>query len=435
MTVYQADPSNVLDVIWNAVGGDTVQLASGQYKDGLPIWNQHKDGEVVIERAPGAEPVVAWVNTNNSSNFTLRDFDIQVDPAIGMGVQCWDFTVRNILMERLRITGPSQTELSCSGISMRNLSADCGVVVRDCDLSYLWSGVFTLVVDGVTIQRVKLRHIAVDGIIASGAQNTLIEDIDAADFFPTDGAHPDVVQFYNGEGTPCRKLTIRRVYYERGIGGITQGIFGEDGEEVVIEDNVLYGTMYNGIGISRTKGFKINRNFLQALTLPDDTGTRIIVRGDAANGEVIGNATPAMIIGVSGEPQPINVVVEDTTYTTPAAPGDYSQYEAWKGEAPIPPDPGNPCADWIEQVQELTQANEELTQENAELVEENEALAADLELVTAQRDAAVVNIQEAIVVLSRPLPAGDEGNSQGGGQGKPPKPPKPDKPGKPHHAH
>jgi hypothetical protein len=340
--VLPATPATVYQVVKDAQPGDTVQLAAGDYR--LELWGIQKTGEVVVEPQPGAKVTVIFAGMDGTSYLTLRGLHFVVPAGAQYGVQAWN-SVTHVTFDALRIEGSSCADRSTGfGVSFRNLGPNAAVVLKNSDIGCIMSGVGLTDVDGVTLDHNAVHDLQADGFLLSGAHNSVVSNNTGTNWIYPEWVHPDFIQWFNGI-TPTENLTIKGNRFDRGTGMLVQGIFGEDGQHVYIEDNVLYGTMYNGIANARTHHFKFHHNFVQPLAVEGDLGTWIITRQEADDGDITDNGTPLVTVGANGEAQPTNIRVSGNIVTYPAAPGDTTQYDAWKlatGGGPVPPEP-EPC--------------------------------------------------------------------------------------------
>jgi hypothetical protein len=326
MTIHNATPDNVWTVVNGAAGGDTVQLEDGTYYLGLS--NLQKTSAVVIEPKPGSTVKVRAIVANGSKHLTFRDLHVTLDLAWEQyGLQV-SGGATDILAENLIIEGPDPAHLQGVGVHFRYLGPEANVVLRDSEIRYLSSAISVVDADGVTIDHNAIHDISADGIVLAGAANAVVTNNTGTNFTYPEGVHPDFIQLYNSEG-PVRSVTLKGNRFDRGTGMLAQGIFIENGEDITIEDNVFFGTMYNAISLSWTQRFKLNHNYVQPLSVEGDLGSWIMIRGGANDGDVYDNGTPTLTIGVDGEVQPTNVRVSGTIQTFPAPPGDNTQYDAW----------------------------------------------------------------------------------------------------------
>jgi len=333
MTTLRANPSDVYEVVSKkAVPGDTVELESGDYAS-LNLWNIKKsEPGVVVRPAKGAAGKLSGINANGSSWLEFQGFTIQTPGGNGiMAIGGNDLLFRDI-------TVTSSVDRNGQGFFIRNSKR---VTVTACFFEGLGAGGTVMDSQASTVRNSTFTEIATDGVILAGAKDCVVEGNGFRSFYPPKGAHPDAVQVFSTSLGQSESLVIEDNLIERGYGEPIQGIFVEDGADIAIRGNMLFGTMHNGIGIARTRGVSIVRNFLQSAP---DMSTRIIVRQSADDVVIRDNASPLVVIGVPGEAQPTNVVEANTTKTSPAAPDDKAQYNAWAGSGTgVPPATSEPA--------------------------------------------------------------------------------------------
>lgn len=325
-----ATPATYWDLTRAAKGGDIVQLSTGDYGD-LTIWNMTPVAPgVVIQPAPGAAVKLSSINANGSTNLLITGFDVTMTPTTGIGLSAGS-GAKNIVFDHLKVHQADAATLAGVGFAIRNAA---NITVQNSEFYWTGSGGYDMDSDRVTVTGNLIHDINTDGILLAGATNATVTKNVLHDFHPGDGDHPDAIQWWSTADTATKAVEIAFNHIERGAGGISQGIFGEDGANVSIHDNELLGTMYNGIGLSRTKGAVIDHNFVDGYP---DMGTRIIVRGGCDQVAITNNAAQAVVNYVaSDEPPCTNVTIAGNTTLQPAAMGDLSLLTAWKGTVAPP---------------------------------------------------------------------------------------------------
>jgi hypothetical protein len=192
----------------------------------------------------------------------------------------------------------------------------------------------------LTFAHNHIHDIANDGIIVCGAHDLLIDDNSFANFFPEIDAHPDVIQWCSTPANQSLRVTIRNNRYERGTGGISQGITGEYGSEITIRGNAMLGTMYAGYVVCGVHNGLVDTNFLQSFP---DIGTSMSVRCGSNGVSFRDNTTPLITdyTETSGLAN-TNIQITGTIPIGVAPMGDNSAYLAWiaehqAGRPPRPP--------------------------------------------------------------------------------------------------
>jgi nitrous oxidase accessory protein NosD len=320
--------------------GDTLVLKGGNY-GAFVLYNKLKDG-VTITVAPGETVTASTFSLDGSTGITVDpkigggSLIVAMAPTTQYGVELQG--TQNVTVTHVAIHADPTT---FGGQAVWVRSAKATSVVAN-DISWTGGGITALDSDGITVCNNSIHDINVDAIDMAGTSNSVVCGNKVVSSHPNlaQGDHPDCIQVFNGSN-PTFNLKILGNWCERGSGGLMQGVFVEDGDQVDVEGNVFLGPMANGVGFARTTNATAKGNFLQAYTLPDDAGTRIIVRQEADRVTIANNVTPAVFIGVTGEAQPTNVTVDGSLVSVPysdrskgvaaSAPGDYSAVLAWNG--------------------------------------------------------------------------------------------------------
>lgn len=319
-------PASYWNTLSAAQPGDVLQLQAGDYGD-LNAKNFPKAAPgVTLQPAPGAMVAMGSINASGSTNLTFTDFDVTMKPTTQYGVTVGSGG-QGVVFDRVKVHQADGSLLQGVGFWVRNAA---GVTVRNSEFYWLGIGGGVMDSDKVTVAANHIHDVKTDGIMLSGTTNALVTRNLIHDHHPTAGDHPDGIQFFNTAAHATDRLEISANRVERGAGGIIQGIFGEDGANVAIHDNELLGTMYNGIGLSRTQGAEITRNFVAGYP---DMATRIIVRNACDRVAISGNTAQQVVNYVAaGETPCSNVTLAGNTIIGPAAgPGDYAALNAWKG--------------------------------------------------------------------------------------------------------
>lgn len=320
--------------LWNQMGaaqpGDHVQLQSGDYGD-IPAWNFKKAGVVTIEPAPGAVVTLSSINADGSTNLLITGFDVAMKATTQYGITAGS-GANNVVYDRMKVHQADASLLQGVGFWFRNAIK---VTVQNSEFYWLGTGGGALDSDQVLIAGNRIHDINVDGILLSGKLSGVVSGNTLRDFHPGAGDHPDGIQFFDAASGVVGPLEISSNRIERGSVGQLQGIFGEGGAGISIHDNELLGTMYNGIGLARTKVASIDHNFVDGYP---DMDTRIIVRGGCDSVALTNNTTQSVFSYVTtGEPPCTNVTLAgNTIIPASAGAGDYAALNAWKGTTATP---------------------------------------------------------------------------------------------------
>jgi hypothetical protein len=331
-----------------AQDGDVVVLKGGAYGP-LDLWTGSTK-KVTITVAPGETVTATELYLDGDQNLTLDACAGTLDVAMPAGTQygvSLQGTV-NVTVKCVSVHAFDSASFIGEAVWIRNAKSTSflnGVI------SWSWGGIGVMDSDAAILCGNTIHDINVDGIDLAGTTNSIACNNKVFNSHPdiTQGDHPDCIQVHqNGTLGPTSNLKITGNLCYRGTGAAAQGIFIEDGDRLDVEDNAMFGPMANGLGFARSTNVTATHNYLQPLNLPDDTGTRIILRQQMNNAVVLNNAAPFVVVGgLAGEPDPTNVTPlsqQKTTITTAAAPGDFAQYIAWRtatgaGATPAPSDP------------------------------------------------------------------------------------------------
>jgi len=321
-TTLTATPANVAAKVQAAQPGDVVQLESGEYV--LHINARKAAPGVTITPASGAHVVASEIVANGSSNLTFDGIEVAMTPAAN-GVTAAGKGTENIVFNHIKVHQADNQSLASVGFWIRLAS---NITIQNSEVQWAHRGIAVLDSDHVTIKDNLIHDIKVDGMELAGTTDTTITGNKATNFHPTPGDHPDFIQWWGTAITKTNNLNIEGNHYERGTGGIAQGIFGEDGSNITIKGNSLLGVMYNGIGIARAQDVLIDANFVDGYP---DMGTRIIVRGACDRVTISNNTTPAVINYVQAGETPCKSVTQknNNTRLKPVSVTDQSAYRSW----------------------------------------------------------------------------------------------------------
>jgi hypothetical protein len=344
---------------WNTANpGDIIEITAGNYT-ASPFYSP---GRTVIAPFVTIRPhsgTVKFTEFGIGANGVIVDgleIAMLTTTQYGMNIGGHDVTIQNCLIHQANDTTYDSSALNCR--NTHNIS------ILNNEIRFVGEGITGLNVQNLTITGNSIHNFGTDAILVLGVQNSLISNNNIHSCDNTFGGHPDGIQFANdgNEGTPepipTQYLTITGNTIERGGIDQFQGIFGEDGNHITITNNMVMGTLGNGIALARTADFEIRHNFLQAAAEAGKTGTDVLIRQEAVRGSIVDNTVPAdpggydgvsaIYIGVSGEAQPtsINAPLPGQTgqnYAIPPAnDGDHTQLNIWLGIPPVPPSPPPP---------------------------------------------------------------------------------------------
>lgn len=162
------------------------------------------------------------------------------------------------------------------------------------DLSHAWYGVEFRRVERIEIIDNAFHDLRTDGIKGGGMVDGLIEHNRFRDFYGrgtigTDGDHCDGIQFWTNKSTGrSRNVRILRNRIERGAGRLLQGMLLSGVDGLTVEENLIRGTLWNGLMVAECTDARVNRN-----TVMGEQGQRSWIRIEPTGGlkEMQGNAS------------------------------------------------------------------------------------------------------------------------------------------------
>lgn len=294
MTTTTVTPSTWYAVMKAAKPGDAIQFGPGSYGDmkwgsGVPSygWPVAAPGvTVTFDPAAVISSIALWY----CSGWRLvgpLDIAMTSGTAVGCGFAAYNSS--DISLTNATIHQADNTTMTGVGFMVRN-SPNCSITYNK--VHHVGTGGGVTDSENVLVQGNSFHHVG-EGVDHAGSPGVKVFDNTGTDFYPTPGAHPDFLQFWQTAAHPKPAgAHVEGNTFHRGAGGIVQGIFVETQQQMKIIDNTLVGTMYNGISLSGCDDVEIADNYVKSFP---DMGTRIIVRGASSNVTVHDNAADAVI--------------------------------------------------------------------------------------------------------------------------------------------
>lgn len=277
------DTPALLAALKLAKAGDTLLLAPGSYAS-IMLKNVILPGVTIASADPANPAIIAGVELTGCEGLTVRGLEVTISARTKTAfnvVGCKD-----VHLIGLDVHGEAGGELA--GLMFRTSS---NVSATECDFHDLGTTLRNIDSTGVTISACRFHDVRGDGIQTSGTSDITLEDNYFTNFYTKVPAHPDAIQFFTvNTKAPAKGIRIRRNKFERGVGDIIQGIFlGNEIDmpyiDVDISENVILGSMYNGIAIDGGQNVRIVDNLVQAFP---DMGSWIMTT-DCTNATVQGN--------------------------------------------------------------------------------------------------------------------------------------------------
>lgn len=237
-----------------AKAGEVIELAAGDH-GALSLKGIIAPGVTV--RGAGAKVTGLQLNACEGITFEGLSADLAAGGAVKL-TGCKDIGLTRLSSRNAKLYGVS-------------ILRSQGVQVRDCDIADVKDGVQGANSRGVLVQGCKIRRFRADGINMCGVSDLKVIGNDIADSVAGPTAHPDGIQLQTGTvaEAPAENIEIRGNKIRRGTGAIFQGVFITDQTDrlrysnVLIADNDIEGSMYNGIAVSSTDDLIIKGNRVQ----------------------------------------------------------------------------------------------------------------------------------------------------------------------------
>ena len=274
-----------------AQSGDTVQLATGTY-DAFALKNLSFSGAgvTVTSQNPGAPAVLTGFSLSNVNGLTLQNIEMLVDPT--KDANAYQINSSNqITLDHLNVHGTLNSDAGDdkNGLLIRDSN---NITVQNTDFHQLSKGMAVSNSNSVTVTGNHFYEIRSDGFDGAGSSNVVVSKNYFSDFSPAPGDHPDAIQFWTtGTTASAHDIAISGNVIMRGAGGSMQGIFFRDQvgnipfQNVQISDNLVVGSMTNGIGVSGIDHGTVSNNVVASFA---DLRSGITV-GRATNIDLINN--------------------------------------------------------------------------------------------------------------------------------------------------
>lgn len=274
----------------SANAGDKILLAPGTYT-GLSFNGMNlKFSELVtVTSADPARPAVindfALSNATNLRFANLELATLDHSAKVATGAVIWGFSVSrsdSIHFDNVKVHGSLDGD---AGNDVRGLSIrdSTNISVRNSEFQQLDRAVAFAQTSNIIVQSNLLHDLRSDGLNFAEVKNVLVGENVFSTFNPVGQDHPDAMQFFtSGTKTPSSDIRITGNVILKGSGEYTQGIFMRDElgtlpfQKVVISDNLIVGTGFNGIRIMGVDGLTLQRNEL--VSFKGDNNTFLLVQ-------------------------------------------------------------------------------------------------------------------------------------------------------------
>ncbi len=301
-----------------ARAGDRILLAPGNY-GALTIGPRRGRGAVTLMPSEARDPpVFRSILVRDADDLTFENLIVTLGPATAP-LSTYAIEIRRsarVRLERLTVSS------AANGVSGDD---GYGVFIRDSQsvtivasrLHDVFRGIAIFGSDDVVVSGNSITRAGSDGVVARGAVRLTVENNSVTDFDPVDPVkwHPDGVQLWSrGAARANEAIVIRGNIIRRGNGGPAQGIFIKSPEiasrDILIEGNTIDQSMGQGIFVQNGEEVVIRGNVLRAVE-PVLHPPAIEVRSPFANARVENNEAPVFRL-------PVGVVAQDNRKANPS---------------------------------------------------------------------------------------------------------------------
>jgi len=325
VSIVVKDSAGLASAMKSAQSGDVIQLASGTYS-AFAVRDVQVAGNVTITSLdPSKEAVLTGFNLSNVGGFTFKGLELSVNPA-GADNPFQIFGSKNLVLDDLNVHGSLDKD-GRNDASALQIRASENVVVKNSEFHDLKMGITHLDDKNLTITNNSFHDIRIDAVRGGGSSDVTITKNFFTDFDSVDGDHSDAVQFWTSNvSTLTKNIVVSDNVMVRGAGTTFQGVFmrdetGSKYENVQVTNNLVVGSLYQGIMVDGATHVKITGNTVAGL--PDQLAWIRIVGSDDVT--VSGNNTTKLDLDSNtGVTQSGNSVI-----TTAISDGGKALQQSW----------------------------------------------------------------------------------------------------------
>jgi hypothetical protein len=249
--------------------GDSILLAAGTY--GLDVANFNVAGVTVASASATSPATIQHLSVSGSSGLTFKNLNFST-----VGWADW-YPYRishssNIQFQNLNVFGSTKHDPTVDKMSFLVRSSS-NVSITNSNFHDLAEGITHLDSTGLLFSGDTFSKIEIHGIQGAGSSNVTIKNNTFTDFWPLNGDHPDAIIFWTDTAVPhTQNINISDNLITRGSGGAIQGIMlarsagSGDFLNVSISNNVIVGTMWNGVIVDHINGGSISNNYVTGLS-------------------------------------------------------------------------------------------------------------------------------------------------------------------------
>ncbi|WP_294258486.1 LamG-like jellyroll fold domain-containing protein [uncultured Sphingomonas sp.] len=286
--------------IKNAKSGDVILLAPGTYSS-ITMTSINPAANITIQSLDtNNKAVVGSVWLTNSSNVTLKDFNVvrPTMPTDEFAVANRVLNSSNVTLDGVHFSGGTGDPSNALGVGLSIRGGTNNKIVNSSIDHFVLGmdvrGVNTMLVRGNYFHDNRRDHSNY-----SEMTNVIIDDNKFEGLYPINEEHPDAIQFMTtARAYGSSNITITNNVVLQGGGRGTQGFYIQDEvgtmpyKNVTIDNNLIYlSGMYHGINVMNGQNVKVTNN--SVLSVADEKSTWI--RVENVTGTVANNLTDQII--------------------------------------------------------------------------------------------------------------------------------------------
>ena len=285
-------------------GGERILLAPGVYPPFSLRAIAPSSTVTIASRDPARAAVLTGVHLRDGGNLAFRDL---VFRSSGTSVQEGFLLhgMHNVSMHRIFATGRTGP-LGLSRDKILQLRECIGITITGSEFTHAYIALSLLDTTNVSVTASYFHDLRMDAIRGGGNSNVRIAYNYLSGFSPQGTDHPDAIQFWTArQSKAAHDIQIVGNVILRGKGSAMQGIFLRDEtgglayRAVQIADNLVVGSMYNGIAVlSDSDSVRLSKNVVSAY--PDQkswirVGSRATLDGNVAPLYLVGGKRVDML--------------------------------------------------------------------------------------------------------------------------------------------
>ena len=319
-TITVSTSAQLTNALQQAAGGDTIQLATGNYGD-FSFSGKTFSSEVTIISQDASKPATFnKMYLSSVGNLTIDSVFVDFTPtadtlshSAGMSVRNGtNITITNSVFEG----GVSPVDGLLTGRGISIIDGE-NIVITNNDVSHFRRGIMTGQVDQLTISYNHVHENRTSTLSGGDVSNVLIEgnhlESSNPNNFGGDGDHGDFIHYWTSTNQTgfSENFVIRGNFIEQGSGTALLGIYLDNNDNpygftnVLIENNVLHNSNGQGMRLEDVNGGIVRNNSLLQATGDFRAAPRIRVEDGSQNilleNNIVSNTTAgAAMDNVSG---------------------------------------------------------------------------------------------------------------------------------------